>query len=80
MIELKVLGTGCAKCSKLYQLAQEGISRAALEATLSKVEEIDEILSYGVMMTPALLINGELKSSGRLPKVQEIEAWIKAAL
>lgn len=76
-MEVKVLGTGCAKCRKLYEEAEKAIATADVDATLTKVESIDEILSYGVMMTPALVIDGEVKASGRVPRVEQIVEWLR---
>jgi small redox-active disulfide protein 2 len=78
-MDIKVLGTGCPKCKKLYAEAEQAIAQAGVTATLTKVEKLDEIMSYGVMMTPALVVDGEVKSSGRIPKAVEIVAWVKAA-
>jgi small redox-active disulfide protein 2 len=78
-MEIKVLGTGCPKCRKLYAEAEQAVAHAAIPATLTKVENLDEIMSYGVMMTPALVVDGEVKSSGRIPKAAEIVSWIMTA-
>jgi small redox-active disulfide protein 2 len=78
-MEIKVLGTGCPKCKKLYEEAQKAIAQAGIEATLSKVEKIDEIMKYGVMMTPALVVAGEVKCAGRVPKVSEMVTWLTTA-
>jgi small redox-active disulfide protein 2 len=76
---IKVLGTGCAKCKKLYAEAEKAIAAAGVHAELEKVEKIDEIMAYAVMMTPALVIDGEVKASGRVPPVSEMVAWIRDA-
>ena len=76
-MDVKVLGTGCAKCRKLYQEAEKAIAVAGVDATLAKVESIDEILEYGVMMTPALVIDGEVKVSGKVPKAKQIVGWLQ---
>ncbi len=75
---IRILGTGCPKCKKLYAEAAQAIALSGVAAALEKVEKIEDILDYGVMMTPALVIDGEVKSSGRIPPVAEIVAWIKA--
>jgi small redox-active disulfide protein 2 len=79
-MEVKVLGTGCAKCRKLYAEAEQAIAHARVPVTLTKVEKLDEIMEYGVMMTPALVVDGEVKASGRIPKAAEIVSWIMTAL
>jgi small redox-active disulfide protein 2 len=78
-MNVKVLGTGCAKCKKLYAEAEKAIAQAGLQASLEKVEKIDEIMKYGVMTTPALVVDGEVKCSGRIPPSTEIVSWIAAA-
>lgn len=76
-MKIKVLGTGCAKCNKLYTEAEKAIAQSGVSAELEKVEGIDEIISYGVMMTPALVIDEEVKVSGRISSASEIASWIK---
>jgi small redox-active disulfide protein 2 len=78
-MKIEVLGTGCSKCNKLYKLAEEVLAASGTEATLVKVEGLDEIMSYGVAFTPALVINGEVKAAGSLPKAQQIAAWLQEA-
>ena len=78
-MDVKVLGPGCAKCRKLYEQAEKGIAEAGVAVNLVKVEKLDEIIGYAVMMTPALVINEEVKSTGRIPSPSEIAGWIKAA-
>ncbi len=76
-MEIKVLGTGCPKCRKVYANAQRAIADLGIEVKLEKVEEIDEILRYGVMMTPAVVINGRVRSSGRIASVEELKKWLQ---
>jgi small redox-active disulfide protein 2 len=78
-MKAKVLGTGCAKCKLLYAEAQKAIATAAIDVALEKVEKIDDIMKYGVMMTPALVIDEQVKSSGRIPPASEIVSWIMTA-
>ncbi len=78
-MKIQVLGTGCPKCKKLYTEAEKAIGASGLPAELEKVEKIDEIMAYGVMMTPALVVDGEVKSSGRLPTASEITSWLMTA-
>jgi len=75
-MKIKVLGTGCAKCKKLYTEAEKAIADSGEPVELEKVEQIDEIMKYGVMMTPALVVNEVVKSSGRIPNTSEILSWI----
>jgi small redox-active disulfide protein 2 len=78
-MNVKVLGTGCAKCKKLYAEAEKAIAQAGLKASLEKVEKIDEIMKYGVMTTPALVVDGEVKCSGRIAPAPEIATWLTTA-
>ena len=76
-MELKILGTGCPKCKRLEQLAREAAAEAGIQATFIKVTDIDAIMAYPITSTPALVVDEEVKSSGRLPRKEEIIAWMK---
>ncbi len=78
-MNVKVLGPGCAKCKKLYAEVEKAVTQSGLPASLEKVEKIDEIMKYGVITTPALVIDGEVKCSGRIASVPEIVAWLTTA-
>ena len=78
-MKIKVLGTGCTKCKMLYAEAEKAIAASGQPAELEKVEKLDEIMKYGVMMTPALVIDEEVKSSGHIPRSPEIVSWITTA-
>ena len=78
-MKIKVLGTGCPKCKKLYSEVEKAIVASGVNADLEKVEKMDEIIKYGVMATPALVIHEEVKSSGRIPQRDEIVSWIASA-
>lgn len=71
-MEIKVLGTGCAKCKSLEKKVIESVASLNIDAKVSKVEDIYQIMKYGVMHTPALVINEKVVLSGRLPKEQEL--------
>ena len=75
-MEIKVLGTGCAKCNKLYEQVVQAVAKADVQADVSKVEKLDQIMAYGVMMTPALVVDGDVKSVGKVPKVDQIVTWL----
>lgn len=78
MKEVKVLGTGCAKCNKLYKQVEDVIQKEGIsDVELGKVTDLDEIMDYGVMMTPALVIDGEVKASGKIPSEDKIASWLK---
>lgn len=77
-MKIKVLGTGCHKCKKLYSETEKAIAESGVEADLEKVEKIEEIIKYGVMLTPGLVIDEEVKASGRIPGSKEIIDWMKS--
>ena len=78
-MEIKVLGSGCANCKRLYAEAEKAIALAGQAVTLSKVESIEEIMGYGVMRTPALVIDGNVVASGKIPSAAEIATFITSA-
>ena len=78
-MNIKVLGTGCPKCKRLEALAIEAAQDLEIEATFVKVKEIDEILTYDIISTPGLVIEGKVKSAGRIPRKEEIMDWIREA-
>ena len=72
-MEIKVLGTGCAKCKSLEKVTRKAVDELNLDATVIKVEDIQKIMEYAVMRTPALVINEKVVMSGQLPKVAEVK-------
>ena len=78
-MEIKVLGSGCANCKRLYAEAEKAIAQSGQVATLIKVEAIEEIVAYGVLRTPALVIDGNVVASGKIPSVAEIATFITTA-
>ena len=72
-MEIKVLGSGCAKCKTTYELIEKIVKENQLDATLSKVEDIVELLNYGIMTTPAIVVDGEVKLKGHVPTESEIK-------
>ena len=72
-MKIGILGTGCPKCKKLAQNAEEAVKELNIDAEILKVTNIDEIMNYGVMMTPALTIDGEVRSAGKVPGKEEIK-------
>jgi len=75
-MKIEILGSGCPKCKKLEENARIAAEKIT-KAEIVKVTEIDKIIEYGVMSTPALVIDGKVKSSGRIPGVEEIQEWLK---
>jgi small redox-active disulfide protein 2 len=75
-MKIEILGTGCPKCKKLMQVAAEAAKELDSDAEIVKVDKINDIMNYGVMITPALAIDGVVKVSGRVPSKEEIMEWI----
>ncbi|OPY46718.1 MAG: hypothetical protein A4E42_00413 [Methanoregulaceae archaeon PtaU1.Bin222] len=76
MTKIEVLGTGCAKCKRLFDNVQTAVKELGIAAEVVKVEDLDAIVEAGVMMTPALFINGEVVAEGRVPDVNEIKSLL----
>jgi len=76
-MKLEILGTGCPKCIKLEELARKAASDLGIEAEVKKVKDVKEIMRYGVMITPALVVDGEVKVAGKVPSLEEIKTMIK---
>jgi len=71
-MEIKILGTGCPKCKTLEKVTREVVESQHIEASISKVEDIMDIMNYGVLSTPALVVNDKVEIKGRVPSVDEI--------
>jgi small redox-active disulfide protein 2 len=78
-MQIKILGMGCPKCRRLEELAREAADDLGVEAAFTKVKDMDAIMAYDVISTPALVIDEKVKSSGRIPPKEEIAEWIRAA-
>ena len=78
-LEIKVLGPGCTNCKRLYIEAEKAVQQLGVSATLTKVEDIKDIMAYRVMAIPALVVQGVVKSAGRVPGVAEIVGWLATA-
>jgi len=76
-MKIKVLGTGCPKCMKLEAMVMKTVEKLGLEAEITHVTDIDKILSYNVMMTPALVVDGVVKVSGKLPSEAALEKLLQ---
>ena len=79
-MEIKVLGPGCANCKRLYQEAQRAVAQVGQPATITKVEAMEDIMAYGILRTPGLVIDGKVVASGRIPNAAEIATLITTAL
>ncbi|MDF1612541.1 thioredoxin family protein [Stygiobacter electus] len=77
MISVKVLGPGCSKCRTLEAKVRNIVSSNNIQADITKVEDINEMMSFGIMMTPGLVINEQVKSYGIVPKDEQILNWLK---
>jgi small redox-active disulfide protein 2 len=75
-MKVKILGPGCAKCGKTEKLVREVVAEAELDAQVDKVTDLMEIASYGVFGTPAVVVDGQVKSVGKVPTKEEITGWI----
>jgi len=80
MLTIKVLGSGCANCKRLEQIAHKIVSDMGIEAEVVKVTEYPDIMAYNVLSTPGLVINEKLVSSGRIPTPAEVTTWLANAL
>ncbi len=76
---IQILGTGCSRCKTLYESVQKAVQETGTDALVEKVEDIQQIMAFEVIMTPGLVINGEVKAAGRVPNVEEIKKLIAAA-
>ena len=75
-MKIEVLGPGCAKCEKIYEIVERTLKELGKEAEVSKIKDIKSIVQYGVLLTPALVINGKVLCSGRVPGMAEIREWL----
>jgi len=76
MKDIKILGTGCAKCNKLEEMARKAAEENGAEFTVEKVKDINKIMEFGVMTTPALVVDGEVKVAGKVPSLDELKKLI----
>lgn len=77
-MKITVYGTGCANCQALENNAQKAVEESGVDAEIVKVQKMDQIFESGITGTPGLAIDGEIKSMGRIPSVDEIKKWINA--
>lgn len=76
MKKLQILGTGCPKCKKLAELTEQAAKELGISYEMEKVSEVGEIMKFGVMMTPGLAVDGEVKVAGKVPSVEDIKKMI----
>jgi small redox-active disulfide protein 2 len=77
MTKIEVVGTGCAKCKRLLSNAEQAVRDLKITGDVIKVDDIDEIVNRGIMLTPALFINGKVRAEGRVPDVNEIKSMLR---
>ena len=75
-MKIEILGTGCSKCKKTKEIIEKVLKETGVEAEVLKVEDFETILNYGVMVTPAVVVDGDVKVAGKVPSVEEIKKWI----
>jgi small redox-active disulfide protein 2 len=75
-MEIKVLGPGCAKCNKTEEIVREAVAESGIDAIIKKVTDITEIAKQGVLGTPAVVIDGDVKCVGKIPKKEEVINWL----
>jgi len=80
MLNVKILGSGCANCKKLEAIARKVIAGMGVEAEVIKVTDYNDIMKYPILSTPGLVVNEKLVSAGRIPSEKEITAWLTEAL
>jgi small redox-active disulfide protein 2 len=78
-MEIKVLGPGCPKCGEVEKRVKNALTELNIAADVEKITDIKKMMSFGILSTPGLVINGEVKSTGRIPRIEEIKAWIQEA-
>lgn len=76
-MKIQILGTGCSKCKQLAENAEAAAKELGIDFELEKVSGISDIISFGVMMTPALVIDGEVKAAGKVPNIETIKELLK---
>jgi small redox-active disulfide protein 2 len=76
---IQVLGTGCKRCKTLHEIVVKAVAETHVDAHVEKVEDIQKIMAFEILMTPALAINGEVKAAGRVPNIEEIKRMISTA-
>lgn len=76
-MKIEILGTGCAKCKKTFEVVEKAVKEAGIKADITKVEDINNIMDYGVMVTPAVVVDGDVKIAGKIPSVDDVKEWIQ---
>lgn len=77
MKQIKILGTGCSKCKQTEAIVKQVVAQMGIEATIEKVEDIEKIMEYSVLTTPALVIDGQIMVKGRVPGAEEVKTFLQ---
>ncbi|MEJ5261301.1 MAG: thioredoxin family protein [Ignavibacterium sp.] len=80
MLDIKVIGSGCANCIKLENLVKEVVTEKNLQANIEKITDREKFLDYGIMMTPGLIVNGKVLAMGKIPTKSTLEHWLEKEL
>ncbi len=75
-MEIKILGPGCAKCHQVEKIVREAAAESGVEATIEHVTDFKKIASFGVFGTPAVVVDGQVKSVGKIPKKEDVKTWL----
>lgn len=75
-MNIKILGPGCPKCHETERIVKQAVAEAGIDATIEKVTDIMEIASYGVFGTPTVFVDGDVKSTGKIPTVEDVKTWL----
>ena len=75
-MKIEILGSCCAKCKKTKEIVEQAVTELGIDAEILKVEDINAILNYGVMVTPAVVIDGDVKIAGKVPTVEKVKEWL----
>ena len=78
-MEIKVLGPGCPNCAEVEKRVKNALAEFGIAADVEKITDIRKMMSYGILATPGLVIDGRVKSSGRIPRIEDIKLWIRDA-
>ena len=76
-MKIQILETGCPKCNQLYQNAQQAVTETGVDASVEKVTDLNDIMAFGVMVTPAIAVDGQVKASGKVPTAEAIKEMIQ---
>ncbi len=77
MKKIQILGMGCAKCNKLEELSRKAADELGIEYNIEKVKDLNKIMEFGVMVTPALVVDGEVKVAGKVPSIEAIKKYME---